>query len=313
MPNYFRNLQWLDHNGERRYPLYPGASARDVSDSFSLPDSFLSGLYLQVPWTNSVQPGRFYISRVLADSGGVQLEIGYESQLVAIARINAAAHEQYKDYPLLGQGVFENARGYVVVNKLTDLLSQPGGAFEFDLDGARLEVDCIRPGLRGVSSLRVQNGSEVSAKIYGDVIFSGGPNMRLTAVLEDGEDPEIVFDAISGIGLSEECVCDTNQANPIRTLSQVAPDGAGNINLLGDDCFEIIPGEASLRIRDKCSKPCCTCADLEKVTETLESLYEKATQLTNFLVPLEVKVTQSDLVLLGSRLGDRGCTPSCNT
>lgn len=314
MPGDIRNLQWLDHNSERRYPLAPDASAKDETNSFSLPDTFLSGLYLQVPWSLTTQPAKFFIYQIVSDSAGVQLSIGYDTdlgpELVAVARINAAAHARYKDYPLIGQGEFAAARGYVVVNSLAELAEQPGGEFTFDLAGGRLEVDCIRPGLRGIPSVQVRNGQELSTPLYGRLVFASGPNMQITATAEEGEDPEILFSAVDSSELEEDCVCDTNQAAPIRTLSQVGPDNAGNINILGDDCFEIVPGSASLRIKDKCSKPCCTCTDLEKVTSTLESLYEKATQLTNFLVPLEARVTQSDLVLLGSRLGDRGCVPA---
>ena len=314
MPGDIRNLQWLDHNSERRYPLAPDANGEDETASFRLPDSFLSGLYLQVPWSLALQPAKFFIYQLVSDSAGVQLTVGYDAESgparVAVARINAAAHTQYKDYPLIGQGDFASARGYVVVNSLADLADQPGGEFTFELAGSRLEVDCVRPGLRGIPSVQVRNGQELSAPLYGRLVFASGPNMQISATLEDGEDPEITFSAVDSSGLSEDCVCDTNQAEPVRTLSQVGPDNAGNINILGDDCFEIVPGTASLRIKDKCSKPCCTCTDLETVTSTLEALYEKATQLTNFLVPLEVRVTQSDLVLLGSRLGDRGCVPA---
>ena len=143
MPGDIRNLQWLDHNSERRYPLAPDANGEDETASFRLPDSFLSGLYLQVPWSLALQPAKFFIYQLVSDSAGVQLTVGYDAESgparVAVARINAAAHTQYKDYPLIGQGDFASARGYVVVNSLAALADQPGGEFTLELAGSRLE------------------------------------------------------------------------------------------------------------------------------------------------------------------------------
>ena len=141
-------------------------------------------------------------------------------------------------------------------------------------------------------------------------MIRAGRNTRFRPVIESGKDPIVNWDAIDGAGLTEYCICDEGLAPPIRTVNGIPPDGAGNFRFLGNDCLEIERGSNSLTLKDVCSEPCCGCKELEAVTSALESFGERATTLENFLVSLEARVTQMDLVVLGSRLGDRGCTPA---
>ena len=83
------------------------------------------------------------------------------------------------------------------------------------------------------------------------------------------------------------------------------------IALLGNNCFEVSSGEAAVIVKNLCSQPCCGPEDLVKLTEVAESLWAKSTTLENFLVTLEARSTATDMIFLGSRLGDRTCQPDC--
>lgn len=309
-----RALEWVNHNTQRSYPLALEATKVDLTGAFTLPDDFIVGLVLPVHFGLSIKTGKFFIRRIVSYASGYIITVGYDTDTelldVAKAIVPKAAHKLGNYYNLIGLHDFVDSEGFVQIGSLSAIDGQPSGVFEFDFAGGQLEPDAIRPFIRDVMSLSVRNGLAESAKLTGRVVLAGGTNMRLRVVETEGEDPEIIFDAIDGLGLSEECICDASASGPVKTLSLVTPDANGNINLKGNSCFEIEAGTHELTIRDKCSEPCCGCPELEDITRTLEAFGSKATTLENFLVSLEARATQIDMVMLGSLLGDRGCVPA---
>lgn len=311
-----RSLEWLHHNAQRKYPLALEASKQDLTGAVRLPDNFLIGLKLPVHYGLSVKTGRFLLYKLVSYATGFVVTIGYDTdaEIVEVAKavIPRANHKYGNYYDLVGRGDFSDSRGFIQIGDMDAMDRQPNGAFEFDLAGGQLEPDAIDPYIRNVLSVAIRNGLEESQRLTGRVVLAAGTNVRLRVVEVEDEDPQIVIDAIDGLNLSEDCVCDANQANPVRTISLVTPDGSGNINLTGNGCFEIQTGTHELIIRDKCSEPCCGCRELENLTATLEAFGAKATTMENFLVSLEARTTQVDMTMLGSLLGDRGCVPAPN-
>ena len=309
-----RNLEWLNHNQHRRYPVAADSTMLDSTGTFTLPNDLITSLYFPVHWGLNVESGKFFILKINSQPTGVQIVLGYAGAggdiEVGSALIATGTHTENKVYVLVGIGDFAGSRGSIVIGNITGLDEQPAGEFEFDLTGSRLDADVVRPNIRAVTGLIFQNGSEQSSTMSGYVRIRAGRNTRFRVVEEAGKDPLVYWDAIDGAGLTEDCVCDEGLADPIRTVNGVPPDGSGNLRLLGNDCLEITGGSNSLTLKDVCSEPCCGCKELETVTAALESFGERATTLENFLVSLEARVTQMDLVVLGSRLGDRGCTPA---
>ena len=118
----------------------------------------------------------------------------------------------------------------------------------------------------------------------------------------------IVFDAIDGAGLNNNCICvDNSLGSCIQTIDQIGPTPDGDFTVLGSDCLTVQPITNGIQLVDSCSQPCCGCTELETVTQALAQFGAQATTLENFLVSLEARVTQMDQVVLGSTLGDRGC------
>ena len=306
------NLEWLDHNSQRAFPLAADATQLDVSGAFRLPQDFVVSLYLPIHAGNDVEPGRFFIRTVAVYSTGFSIIVGYQPDVgdavnVAAANIARVSHTTNQAYLLGGVGDFFDSRGVIVIGRLNGIDSQPSGQFQFTLDGGRLETDVIRPMIRGISSIRVVNNNEVSDPIYGDVVIRAGTNMTITPIIQSGQDPVLQFNAVEGAGLTESCVCGDETAPPIRTINGITPDQDGNFNLLGNPCLELEDIDHGQRLNDVCSQPCCGCTELEVVTDQLERLGQNATTLEAFITALEGQVTQMDLAVLGSRLGDRAC------
>lgn len=311
MPIGLHDLQLYNHNAVRNYPLATSATGIDTSGSFTLPTDLLVGLHLPVQWDSGVHPGSFYISRLNYLPASVYLTISCQVNGhpvdVASAAFAFASHQTNLAYDLVGVGGFRDTLGYLVVGSLDNLLNQPPGVYDFDLDAGRLDLDTIRPHLRGLSSLQTESDGALSRRLQGAVRLAAGRNFRLEVTSDDAGNPVIVFNAIQGEGLSEDCACGDTSSPPIKSINGVVPDDQGNLNLLGGKCFNITPQQFGLLFENPCSTPCCGPEALEQVVQQLEAFGSKATTLENFIVRLESEVTQMNLSVLGSRLGDRGC------
>lgn len=308
------NLQWLNHNSQRRYPLADDASATDETGAFALPDDFLLELDLPVHAGLNVGPGRFYVKHVGAYATGYSVVVGYDGADgpvdVATALIARQTHTRNAVYALGGVGAFADTVGKVVIGQLDDIDAQPPGFWTFGPDGGRLDPDAVRPIIRGVSAIVLVNGAQSSAPLYGVVELEAGANVQLVPVLVAGQNPKVIVNAVQGAGLNEECVCEGSAAPgpPVLTVNGVAPGPDGNLLLVGNDCLEVGAIANGIRLSDRCSKPCCSCAELEKVTAALEQLGQDVAAVRQFVDRLDVSVTTMDMVVLGARLGPRSCT-----
>jgi hypothetical protein len=314
MPRGTWNLEWLNHNSQRAYPLADDATKVDTSGAFTLPDDFLVGLYIPVQGTMNVDPSLFFLRSIAIFSTGYNISFAYHNSgadptIVASVNIAKSTHTENMSYALAGIDDFDDTIGKVVVGNVSTLDDLGEAQYVFDYDDGKLDTDTIRPMIRGISSIVLINGIEKSERIYGDIELQAGTNIRLTPILLAGEDPTIRIDAITGEGLLEECVCEEEPLTGpgIRRINGVPPTTSGDFTLLGDSCLNIEPITHGLQLKDICSDPCCGCAELEAVVSDLERFGDAATTLRNFVNRLEAEVTQFHAVVLGSRLNDRGC------
>jgi len=314
MTTHIRNTQWLDQNGERSYPLAIDATSQDITGSFELPDDFLVAMRLAVHAGLAVDPAKFYIKSLINDPSGFGITIGYDDGSadgvnVATCNISRSAYSKYQRFGLVGIGDFIDANGWLQLGVLDSIDLQPPGQFAFTLAGSRLETDVVQPMIRGISGVRVQNGSTLSPLITGDLIIQAGRNQRITPIIVEGEDTVLVFDSISGEGLNADCVCDDDVENApaIRMINGVGPTSDGRFTFLGDDCIEFTGIENGLQVRDLCSNPCCGCTELVTVTAQMQTNQRVIITLENYIQRLGVQVDSFHTNVLGSRLGDRGC------
>jgi hypothetical protein len=311
MPIGLHDLQLYNHNSVRNFPLAASASGMDTSGSFKIPTSLLVDFKLAVSWSVGLDPGSFYISKMIYFPASVNIEISCtvnsNNVIVAYAVFSLDQHVTNLSYPVVGVGSFRDSRGHITIGDISEFLTLPPGSYGFPKNNTLIDLFTINPNISGLGSLQIDSDGVLSERLQGVVRLAAGRNHRIEVIQESGKPPVVVLNAISGEGLTEDCVCQDESAEPIRTINGVGPDDQGNINLFGGNCVEIEPQQYGLKLNNPCSQPCCGPDALEQVTDQLMLFGSKATTLENFLVRLESEVAQMNLSVLGSRLGDRGC------
>jgi len=314
MAGKYWNLEWLNHNAQRHYPLADDATGIDQTGGFTLPNDFIVELDLPVHAGMDVDPARFFIQQIATFATGFSVLVGYQTFVgsavpVATALIARNGFVRNQSFALGGVTPFDDTSGKIVIGKFDEIDLQTPGLFTFDFAATRLDPDAIRPMIRGVSALVLinQDGSR-SAPIYGDVELVAGNNIQLVPIIVAGQDPQIRINAIQGAGLSADCVCLGDQTTePIMSIDGVAGTPGGDFSLVGNECIQFQPISGGLRVVDVCAKPCCGCPELEKVTQDLERLKIEAATVQAFASSLQTSVETMDMIVLGARLGDRNC------
>jgi hypothetical protein len=310
------NLQWLNHNSQRSYPLTERATKVDVTETIKLPDNFIVGLYFPIHAGVTFRPENFFIKNVLIAPTGFNITLGYADGTstveVASANIVRSNYAPNRSYALGGVDDFNDSVGYVVLGTLADVDTLPPGLYTFDYAGGMLEPDAIRPMIRGISRLQVASGTEISAPIYGDVTLVAGNNVRID-VQQFADRTEIIFNAIAGVNLNQDCLCNVPPPGEcIRCINGVCSED-GTFTIAQDDCIELVPAGTGLSIRDTCATPCCGCTELDALTTQLSLLGTGVTTLQNFVSRLGAEVSQMSLTVLGSRFNNSGCSPCADS
>lgn len=311
------NLEWLNHNSQRHYPLTADSSRTDVTDSITLPDDFLVGLDLPVSPAMGMETGRFFLHQLGHFASGFQLIFAYDDGTsyidVATAIIPADIGGRNKVFSLNGMYPFTDIVGSLVIGRLDSIASLPVGLFSFTLETARIEPQAIRPMIRGISSIRVvdANGNP-GEPLYGDIELVAGSNIQLSTVDSAGE-TRIIISALSGEGTIEGCVCegDAAKAPCLQSINGIRPTPNGNFTIVGDTCFGVVALSNGIKITDTCSKPCCGCDELEIITRELERINAERASIDAFVRELQTESRTFNMTVLGARLNDRACL-SCD-
>jgi hypothetical protein len=310
------NLQWLNHNSQRSYPLTERATKKDTYNEFEIPDSFIVALYFPIHAGMAFSPSNFFISSILVAPTGFNIAIGYDDGSgtpidVAKANIARVNYTPNRAYTLAGIDNFYDSIGFIVLGNLDDIDRQSPGVYNFTLADAEIEADAIRPMLRGVSSLRISNNNELTERLYGHVTLVAGDNMRITTastVVNGMTEHYITFSAVAGENLNQTCLCDiVDEADCIRQINGV-PSTTGEFILAPNGCISMTPMTSGIKIEDICAQPCCGCTELAALNDQVNRFGDGITTLQNFVTRLGAEVTQMSLVVLGSRLGSSPCT-----
>ena len=313
MPLSQWNLEWLNHNAQRSYPLTEDCTKTDTTNSFVIPDDFLVGLDIPVSPAMNMETGRFFIRQVGLFASGIQLIIAYDdgSSIIDIATglISTANFTRNKVFVLGGIDPYDDIIGKVVIGRIDTIQLQPAGLFEFDYAGTHIEPQAVRPMIKGISSLSVSNAAgTVSNRLYGDIELVAGSNIQLSTV-QTATETKVIISALSGEGTIQACVCEGEAATApcIKTINGIHPETDGNFNLIGDDCLSFETTSNGLKLTDSCCTPCCGCTELEAITRDLERFSSQRNALELFINQLAAETATFDTTVLGARLGDRGC------
>ena len=285
------NADWYDENSQRKYPLNEDATALDDSGTFSIPNDLIVDLLWPVQADLSIDPTLFHIAGIAVFGTGIALSLGYDGSVIGMVSIDANSFSRNQTFLIQGTGAFYDTVGKIVIGSL-DTVKKLAGAFTFVKNNgvaARLVPTVIRPDIRGVSALYLKNGDELSGPFQDDIVLMGGQNMLITRQAGVGGEPDrIVFNAISGLNLNEDCQCGENAALPcIRRINGVGPDENGDFTLLEDACLKLQPITNGLQLTDECSQPCCGCNELKVVRDALELMITRAQAAENVMSQLE--------------------------
>lgn len=307
--------EWLNSNGQRRYPLAEDASALDVTGVFALPDSFLVGLYVAIGAAQAVEPSLFFVRRVAVHSAGYSIELAYDdgtaSPPIALGVVvSRAGHVENNQYALIGYGDFADAAGSVVVGNLAEIDAAGAGLYVFNSSGGRLDPDCVRPEIRGLAGLFITSGGTTLGPFYDDIELEAGSNVVFTVVSSVNGVTTIRLDAVSGAGLTASCACTGSPTlpPPIRTINGLPGDVDRNFAIVGSACLAIGTVSGGISLANPCSKPCCGCSELEAVTAEIAHVRDQADQLAAFAASIQSWTSATSATVLGTKLSDLPCS-----
>lgn len=301
------NVDWLNSNSQRKYPLADASDGVDSSGAFRLPDDFIVDMTMVIPSALVVQPGGFHLLSIAVFAGGAVLTFGYEGSPLAVVSVPSATHTRNASYALVGQGSGFDIAGSVTIGVFDTLNHQPAGVFTFTLEHGRLAAAAVRPSMRGVSGLLVGNAA-TDALITGDVILVAGRNFKIT---RSGQ--ELRLDCLAeSSALEESCGCENPALlrPPIRSINNVFPDAEGRISITGDDCIVFSSEGSTVKVNDLCSKPCCGCKELEIIMTDISFLYQQIGEAIFQLTRVEGSLENMESNVLAAKLGTR---PTCPT
>lgn len=274
------NLDFLNLNSLRSYPIRESCSKVDNSGVFYIPNDLILDLRLSV---SASITKRYYISKLTNFGNTFGLEISDEnSVLVGTYTVEIDSHVKYQRYELTPSEYFPAATGGLVLGSFTQLNNSLGGSFYFSLANAEIEMQAITPAIRGINRLVFYNADGSVITKTGDVEIEARTNVKFKA----GAGNRVIIDAGEGIGLNTLC---DNIRNAIKTINGIGPDENGNFTLDFADCasFAPIPANTGIVVTDECCKPCMGCNDVAELTQRLITLETALLQLRNFYSTLD--------------------------
>lgn len=270
-------IGWLNQNALRAYPFHEGVGLRPndssgalVSGGWSVPNCLIVDMSVSVP------VGRFdpylYLSRMSVVGGTVSLAFSGRSGETAFTVVaDDASHVENKPYAIAGTGDFLGATGCVCIGDLSRFIElTPEGAYGFEADETLVEPTCIRPSSECVSSIRtVDPDGYTSARLNGDVAIMAGSNIRLDC---DTENNEIWISADPNSGYEEKCDC--RAGSDLEFVKSVNGISVADVKIVGSECVDVStdPESGVVTISDKCSTPCCGCAETTFINQTVNDL-----------------------------------------
>lgn len=284
------NLEFLNLNSLRAYPLKEGTTRKSTDTFFLIPDSFISDASFAV---DSVITTKLYITKLVNNNDNISIEIAKDvaGSPVSIGNfsVNVIDHTRYKEYYLMPNSSYPLANGKLCINDLTDIKGLPSGTFTFNLAATEFETRTIIPSVSNISKFKFLNddGTEV-VSLSGTVIIQARTNLKFSkeeVIINGVNVTRIVLDAGSGIGLNKDC---PNDLPCIKTINGIPPTNVGNFTIEGKDCSGITTAAAVLTLNETCCKPCVGCDEVGTLTERLISIESDLLKLKDYYIQLNL-------------------------
>lgn len=285
------NIEWLNSNSMRSYPFRDDSALMPVVDGAvsepRLPNSVVLDVSVATSSYDSA-PDVFMSSfSLFGDMVTVSLSDASTGEVLATASTKLS-DAGFSVARVNGVGTHDDIRGTIVFGEASDIGQFPDGSWSFPAEGALLDTRCVRPSVPCVSGIYVTDpvGSFESRRLRGDVALIAGENIKLRY---DRADNAIVISAEPKTNYKEECECayDDNR-NEILSINGVS---ARDVTIEGDgDCVDVETRDGRIRITDKCSKPCCGCAELTFLNEKTNMLTTALGNLQGFSRDLDARL-----------------------
>jgi hypothetical protein len=313
--------EFLNENSHRRYPLKDDASARDLTDSFTIPDSLMVNMQLCAP-SGALASGKFFVSSLVIRRYTVDIGISYKpnsSTAFAVGSFfnidtSAGTNIDYFFVPLPQSQIliqtYYDMTGSVTIGSPEAATLTPG-AWEFNETATELNAGVINEGLTQVRSIQVG-----SNRFYNNVVLKEGTNVTLTPAYDALTATTTITIAArlseSSSGLTLENDQDILNAlialygTPITTINTVHPTSEGKLNITGEDCVAVSNLANALGIANPCATPCCNNeAYLASIYDALNQLNLRYARLTEFYsgTQVNIQLVQQKLGLLEAQTG----------
>ena len=295
-------LEWLDQNRHRNYPLADGVTATNMQGQV-IPTSFLCDMSLNVPPLDIFISGKFYISEITAMASGFQLTISFIDPDSA----GATALEVFRSAPISYDGVedsrvtlfptfamisaypeMEYANGELIVGSCRGMREAVGAVFS--VSDTEINPFVVHKGYAGLYRIIVEDSAGVEHVITGDLTLSAGDGVTLGVSTDVNTGHSIVT-------LSEPVDASTNTTDavdealeklyeklgiPITSINGIAPNDDGSFTIAGLDCTEVGATSNGLTISNPCAKPCCPSDVPADISAALQSLEDIKNRLLNY-------------------------------
>lgn len=260
------NLEFLNLNSFRAFPIKEGLTRLSQDGLFTIPDDFLVDLVVSI---SSNVARSCYISRITNFFDKIVIDLSDENNtFVGNFIIFPATHVQYQMYVLNPGESYAGANGKLVVNTLATMQALPSGTFYFTKATAEFEARTIVPSVSGINRVLFTDVEGNQHSFTGDLKIEARLNLNFTY---DSLNNKITIDAGDGLGLNTDCGA---ASNPITTINGVSPDVNGNFLLDFASCatLTVLTSNDGLLLNDVCCKPCIGCEEIGTLTDRTISL-----------------------------------------
>ena len=269
------NPNWYDLNSDRAFPFLDSASRAAIGGGFVLPDDLIVDLRLSA--AASLDPTKFYLSRIRAFGTGLLLTFACDGVDVATTAVPSISTEEYQSYIVTGL-IGHAVNGTIVLGGASAVLAAGILDYTFTLAATRIIPTLIAPGQTGVTSLTVVDASGRTVRLVGDITMKPGTNAEMTV-----EEQEITIGMVSGVVINP-CGCEDpgglNRA-AIRSINGVTPDINGNLEVVTEGCPDLTTITNGLKLTDRCAEPCCGDAEIAAVATATRDLDRLLADLAN--------------------------------
>lgn len=303
--------EFLDQNQHRGYPLTDAASGRDVNDAFTISQSFMVDMNLNVPATSDMNG--FFVSSILVRSMSIDVTVSYmkpDTSIITMGTfqditipsdLNAVYQMSVDKQPLQADSEMEASTGFLTVGRTDEAFDRPG-YYEFTHSSAELLSSVVHGGLIGVKRILVDNDA-----FTGDVVLKEGDGVTMETAVDASTGKTIITISAApddSITLNN----DTDVFNalvayfgtPVTSVNSIKPDATGDFTLTGLDCTLLEGLPAGLSMKNPCSKPCCDKDYLDGAYQGLNELNQKCARLVAFYTEVRTSVNamQNKLAML---------------